>query len=381
MNRCLIFLFGVLGLIAPLAAQSKKGFVAPEGNPSPYLDPPAAAGFCDYVSGVAASQAAPLFGPVLFGSSGNTTAELLPSSISPFTSVANRTRFLSGGVWSVGNFERGLALKRVARAECQQYQVTAGLEAFLQDNSEALTSDALEARAQVLREALLHAKDILSRSAKLVAAHVSTTQEYHAMQIRSDELLQILEQTDSDMGRAAKSKSLEKLSLPELLKKQQDLLVRQEIEESKSREAGAWDISLHAGYQRILQAPQVNPYFGNVTLTFNVGRLWQGSAEKRARTGFQRWIQEDPTGPSVRTFILLEHLRAVQTAEAERLRQTDVLLDDLQQRLESVGGVGDERAQAYQDYVWFDYIKIKAEHAYLVAHLKDLSAVAGRTEP
>ena len=56
-------------------------------------------------------------------------------------------------------------------------------------------------------------------------------------------------------------------------------------------------------------------------------------------------------------------------------------MQDLEQRLESVHGVGDEKAQAYEDYVWFDYIKIKAEHAYLVSHLKDLAAVAGKVLP
>jgi hypothetical protein len=197
------------------------------------------------------------------------------------------------------------------------------------------------------------------------------------MQLRNDELLQILEQTDSDMGKAAKSEALAMFPLNEMLKKQQDLLTRQEIEQGKSREAGAWDVSGTAGLQRILNANQSSPYFASITLSVNLGRLWQASAERRATDGFHRWIQEDPTGPSVRTYMLLDHFHAIQTAEAKRLRETEILMQDLEQRLESVRGLGNEKVQSYEDYVWFDYVKLKAEHAYLVAHLKDLSEVGG----
>jgi hypothetical protein len=294
--------------------------------------------------------------------------------------VANRTRFFTGGSYSVGNLQRARAVKHAARADCEQYEVTSGLEAFLQENWEAQTSDALGARAQVLHDALIQSKDVLGRTQKLMEAHVATSQEYHAMQLRNDELLQILEQTDSDMGKAAKSESLSMLPLQEMLKKQQDLLTKQEIEQGKFREAGTWDISGTAGAQRIINAGQSSPYFASVTVSFNPGRLWQSGAERRATEGFHRWIQEDPTGPSVRTYMLLDRFRAIQTAEAKRLRETEILMSDLEQKLESIRAIGNDKVQSYEDYVWFDYIKIKAEHAYLVAHLKDLATVAGKPQ-
>jgi hypothetical protein len=108
--------------------------------------------------------------------------------------------------------------------------------------------------------------------------------------------------------------------------------------------------------------------------------LWQAGAERRATEGFHRWIQEDPTGPSVRTFMLLNRFVAIQTAEAKRLRETETLMADLEQRLESVRAIENDKVQSYEDYVWFDYIKIKAEHAYLLAHLKDLATVAGKPQ-
>jgi hypothetical protein len=378
MSRCFFTICILFGLTLPVFAQTKSTFERPGGGISPYLNPPAAADYCKYVSAVASSQADILKSPVLFASIGSASAEILPSDVSSTTLVANRTRFFGGGSYSVGNVQRGQALQHAAKADCEQYEVTAGLEAFLQENWEAITSDALDARAQVLREGLVQAKDILGRSQKLLETHVATSQEFHAMQLRNDELLQILEQTDSDMGKAAKSESLAMLPLHEMLKKQQDLLTRQEIEQGRSREAGTWDISASAGAQRILNAGQSSPYFASVTLSINPGRLWQSGAERRATEGFHRWIQEDPTGPSVRTYMLLDHFRAIQAAEAKRLLETETLMADLEQRLESVRAIDNEKVQSYEDYVWFDYIKIKAEHAYLVAHLKDLATVAGK---
>lgn len=380
MNKSLAAACMVLGLTLPTWAQSKTIFDRPEDQGSPYLNPPAAADYCKYVSGVATSQAALLESPILFSSVGSAAAEILPSPLSATTVVANRTRFFGGATYSLGNIERGRALKQAARADCEQYEVTAGLEAFLQENWDAVTSDALDARAQVLREALVHAKQILSRSEKLLEAHVSTSQEYHGTQLRSDELLQILEQTESDMGKAAKSESLAMFPLNEMLQRQQDLLTRQEIEQGKFRESGTWDISGTGGFQRILNANEPSPYFGSVTVSVNIGRLWQKGAERRATEGFHRWVEEDPTGPAMRTYMLLDHFHAIQTAEAKRLQETEILMRDLEQRLESVRDVDNESAQSYEDYVWFDYVKVKAEHAYLVAHLKDLAAVAGRPQ-
>jgi hypothetical protein len=380
MNRCLSVLCMLLGLTLPVWGQTKTSFERPEGGTSPYLNPPAAADYCKFATGVATSQADLLKSPVIFASIGSASAEILPSALSSATSVANRTRFFTGGSYSIGNLQRARAVKQAARADCEQYEVTSGLENFLQENWEAQTSDALGARAQVLQEALIQSKDILGRTQKLMEAHVATSQEYHAMQLRNDELLQILEQTDSDLGRAAKSESLAMLPLQEMLKKQQDLLTKQEIEQGKFREAGTWDISGTAGAQRIINAGQSSPYFASVTVSFNPGRLWQNGAERRATEGFHRWIQEDPTGPSVRTYMLLDHFRAIQAAEGKRLRETEILMSDLEQKLESIRAIGNDKVQSYEDYVWFDYIKIKAEHAYLVAHLKDLATVAGKPQ-
>lgn len=367
-------------LTTSLLAQSQPG-LTPSEQPKPdYANPLAAAAYCEYVQGVGDSLAAPLMSPVVFASIGNSTAELLPTDLSASAAVSNRNRFIVGGSFSFANLQKGLALKGVAHADCERYKIAAGLEAFLQDNGQAFTSASLQARAAVLHQALPQSDEIVARTKKSLESYGTTVQELHGMQLRRDELQQILEQTDSDMGRAARSESLAGLPLSALLQKHTNLETQLERAHSRSRSAGAWDFSLRVGYDRTIGATQTTPIFGTATLSFNLGHLWQAKPEKRAREGFALWNQQDPVGIGVRTTMLLQRFRAIHRAEAERLQQAEVLIADLEQRMKSVRELSDQKAQSYADYLWFDYVKLKAEHAYLTAHLQDLSAVTEDTD-
>ena len=361
--------------ITSLSAQSQFGPTAGEQAKPDYLNPAGTAAYCEYVEGVGDSLAAPLMSPIVFGTLGNSTAELLPTDLAASGTVSNRNRFISGGSFSFANLQKGLAVKGVARADCERYKISSGLEAFLQENGQAFTSESLQARAAVLRQALPQSDEIVARAKKSVESYATTVQEMHAMQLRRDELLQILEQTDSDLGRAARSESLAGLPLSELLRKHTNVEMRLERAQARSREAGAWDLSLRIGYDRVIGAMQTTPIFGTATLSFNLGHLRQPKAEKRAAEGYALWTQQAPLGIGARTSMLLQHFRAIRRAESERLRQAEILMADLEQRLKSVQALSDQKAQSYADYLWFDYVKLRAEHAYLTAHLKDLSAV------
>src|SRR5262245_8874164 len=72
--------------------------------------------YCDYVEGAAASEAARLMAPTVFGSAGifNSETVVAPSAISD--SERNRGRLLIGGDFSLGGVQRGRAIKRRARA-------------------------------------------------------------------------------------------------------------------------------------------------------------------------------------------------------------------------------------------------------------------------
>ena len=67
----------------------------------------------------------------------------------------------------------------------------------------------------------------------------------------------------------------------------------------------------------------------------------------------------------------------VAAVEAKRATETAALEGDLQRQLETLAKVGGEDSRRYRQTVWFDYVKVKAEHVYLVAHLESIKAVLG----
>ncbi len=374
---CGVFL---LVLLAPTA----RGQSAAEAQPrakasraSAFAIPGLPDAYCEYVEGTADSEAARLLAPNLFSTVGVFNTEVAPSPSPISTSERSRGRVLAGGELGLGNVARGLALKRRARADCEAYWISVDLESFLQNNSNAITTGALEAKAAILRGSLPQGEAILEGTKKSVASAAATVQEANAVRLRLDELRRMLDDTEREMAGATPSGAFSQASLPGLVERAQSLDRELEKAEAGVREAGAWDFTVRGGYDRIFLANEGRPYFAMGTLTFNLGRLWQSGAEKRADEGRRQWLLRQPEGMTARMGRLLRQLRGVQQAEAGRFQETQVLLADLGQRMKSVKEVGGKRAESYVNYLWFDYIRVKAENAYLAVHLKDLAAIAG----
>ncbi len=356
------------GAAQPRGALQERPAVATPVHTDPY---------CEYTEGAAASEAAPLLAPNLFATGGVFNSELLTASTPVSTSQANRGRLFAGGEYSFGNLQKGITLKRRARADCEAHRITAELESFLQNDSNTTTTGALAARASVFREALPQGEAILEANAKSVESFSTTIQEADAVRLRLDELRRMLEDTEREKILATPSEAFAGVSLPRLLEQAQALERKLEKREADAREAGAWDLTVRGGYDRIFEQDVGQPYFAMGTLTFNLGSLWQKKADARAAEGHQKWFLEQPEGVAARTQRLLRQLRDMKQAEEVRFRETQILLADLEQRMKSLQEISDKKAESYRNYLWFDYVKVKAENAYLSAHLKDLAGIAG----
>jgi len=349
------------------AAQAKSGIGAPTST-----DP-----YCEYTEGAAASEAAPLLAPDLFGTGGVFDYQFLTVSAPVSTSQANHGRVFAGGEYSFGNLHKGVTLKRRARADCEAHRITAELESFLQNDSNTTTTGALDARASVLREALPQGETILEATAKSVGSFSITIQQADAIRLRLDELRHMLEDTERERILATPSEAFAGISLPRLLAKAEVLERELEKREANAREAAAWDFTVRGGYDHIFRQNVSQPYFAMGTLVFNLGSLWQKKADARAAEGREKWFVEQPEGVTARTGRLLRQLRDMKQTEQHRLRETQILLADLELRMKTLKEISDKKAESYRDYLWFDYVKMKAENAYLGAHLKDLSGIAG----
>jgi hypothetical protein len=375
-------MYGVLLLV--LFASTARGQNATEAQPRAeasgapaFATPGLTDAYCEYVEGTADSEAARLLAPNLFSTVGVFNAEVAPTPSPISASERSRGRVLAGGELGLGNVARGLALKRRALADCEAYRISVDLESFLQNNSNAVTTGALAAKAAILREALPRGAAIVEAAKKSVESGAGTVQEADAARLRLDELRRMLDDTEREMAGATPSEAFRRASLPGLVERAGSLDRELEKSEAGVREAGAWDFTVRGGYDHIFLANEGRPYFAMGTLTFNLGRLRQSGAERRAEEGRRLWLLRQPEGVTARIGRLLRQLRGVQKAEAGRLQETQILLVDLEQRMKSVQEVGGKKAESYASYLWFDYIRVKAESAYLAAHLKDLVAITG----
>ncbi len=115
----------------------------------------------------------------------------------------------------------------------------------------------------------------------------------------------------------------------------------------------------------------------------NLGALFQGGANDRAVAGRRRPVRSgrDPIAADATA----ERLRVIVETETEtetkREQETAALEADLQRQLDALTRLGGEESKRYRQTAWFEWIKIRAEHAYLTAHLRALHEVLGGEGP
>lgn len=324
---------------------------------------PANDGYCDYVQGVASAKAALLFAPTVFGQFG--LIEQAAGAANPDIQSGG-LRLITGVRVSLDGIYKGLTTRDRARADCRRHKA---LEAVRGETA----YQALDARAKVLDEALAETAKILAATKEDLDARRTTAQEATATRLRVEELRQLATQTHRDMSLLPPPST----ALGGAIKTFQRADGEVESYEGKLRRADAIDVSVRVGLDSFLDRDEGNPspYFAVVAVGINLGVLFQGSANERAAAGRRRLVKSgrDPLAADATA----ERLRVMVETESKREEETAALEADLQRQLDALNKLGGEESKRYRQTVWFEWIKIRAEHAYLSAHLKALREVLG----
>lgn len=323
---------------------------------------PVGDGYCDYVEGRAAAESAVLFSPTVFGQFG--LVEQAAGAVNPDLQSGG-LRLIAGVRVSLDGIYKGLATRDRARADCRRHQ------ALDQVRGET-TYAALGARAQVLDDALAEAEKILRQTLSDLDARRTTAQEAMATRLRVEELRRSVTQTHREMSVLPRPGTLG--GAVSRLQRATDEVERIE---GKLRRASAFDVSVRVGLDQFLDRADANPspYFAVVAVGVNLGVLFQGKANARAAAGRQRLARSgrDPqTGDAS-----AELVAALIETEARRVDEVGALEADLAKQIKTLDRLGGDDSKRYRQTVWFEWIKIKAEHAYLVAHLRALREVLG----
>jgi hypothetical protein len=324
---------------------------------------PADDGYCDYVHGVAASTSSILMSPTLIGMFGYVDQGIASATVNP----QNTLRVIGGVKFSFSGLYQGMAARRHADADCARHNA-------LENVRGETNARALAAKAKVYDDALAEAEKILKETNADYEARRTTAQEATALRLRVEELRGLAADTHSQLS-ALPAATDTPLGAAMVTYHSAD--ADMEEQEAKIRKAAAFDVLLRAGVDEYLDSNVVNPTqgFGLVELDVNLGLLFQSKANAQAAAGRKRLVQtgHDPLGVDA----TIDRVRTLIDVESRREQDNAALVAELQRQIDSLARIPGDDSRKYRQTVWFDYIKAKADQAYLTAHLAALHEVAG----
>lgn len=358
-------------------AQSASGPRAGSETAAPREEVP---GYCQYVRGVADAESAVLLAPELFATTGAVNAGEATGGSAPLG--APKLRLTAGVGYDLVGLYRGLAFRRRAEADCRRHRALAALQAAVQTGASGIGAEpALQARASVLESAIPQGEQLLGRLREDVREGRATVEELNALQLRLDGLRALASDTAREREKLAGRVPLAGEPLSALL---QELRAAEDSLEEISaglRGATAWDVRLRGGYDEVFGVQQDVPLFGTLTVSYNLGGLWQSGANARAREGRRLASREEVEGIDRRVDLLLRELRSARAAEQARLREVTVLVTDLEGQLRGIESLQTSQVRRYRDYLMLELARLRAEQAYLTAHVAGLDTFLGAERP
>lgn len=325
-------------------------------------------GYCDFVEGAAAATAATLQSPELFGQFGYIEQPAFAET--PGTDTSN-LRVLGGMRYSITNIFAGSATKSRAAADCRRHRAIA----TVRGGTEAT---AITARLRVLDEAQGEADRILAQVTADLEARRVTAPEALATRLRVDELRGLASTARRELATLAPPSTE---SLDSLLSAYRSADADVESAEARLRSISAYNVSVRVGADRFLEGMSATTnFFGVVQVGINLGALWMGGSNDRAAAGRRRYVLATQEAQQQAVAVPAEQLRATLEVETQRATQVAALVADLQQQLDMLAKLEGDDSKRFRQTVWFDWVKAKAELAYLQTHAESLRKALGATK-
>jgi hypothetical protein len=318
-------------------------------------------GYCDYVEGVANAQAAIQMSPELIGSLGY--VEQPPASSIP-DATQKGLRLIAGVRYKLSGLYEGNATRQRAKADCRRFR------AFEQVRGET-TSRAIAARLEVLNNALKEAEKILRTDEQDFAARRTTAQEATATRVRVEELRELAAEDNRQLSRLPAPSAK---PLAGALEAYRIADADMEANEAKLRRASAIDVSVRFGIDEYPERENPSPYFAVLSVGVNLGLLFQAPANTRAAKARKLLVQ---SGRGIGIEGTADQLRMTVEIEAKRAKETEALVKELERQLDALNRIGGDESKRYRQTVWFEWVKAKAQHAYLTTHVETIQEVLG----
>ncbi|MDC0707030.1 hypothetical protein POL68_00960 [Stigmatella sp. ncwal1] len=350
-----------------------------QSNPSAQEEGgPSAPAWCEYTRSVAAAESAVLLAPEVFGSAGVVNA----GDAAGDAPLGSQTLRLTAGLgYNVVNAYRGVTLRRRAEAECRRYKAFAALQSAFQAGAEIGTGPAFAARLAVLEAAIPEGARLLEALKVDLQEGRATVEELNGLQLRLEQLRTLAYETARMRERLAHLPPPPSQPLPTLLQALHAADDEVERLAGTLRRTAAWDIRLRGGYDELIDVRQDVPLFGVLTVSYNLGGWAQSKANARARSTRQQASTEEVEGFPQQVERMLQDLRATRRLEETRLREVSALAGDLEGQLREVQALETVKVRRFRDYLVLEVARLRAEQAWLQAHLNALEAFLGSPSP
>jgi hypothetical protein len=352
----------VLALAAPPPASA---LLAPNAG---------AEGACERAEGAASSEAALLMSPELFASLGVVSASLNGDALG-----APTPRLLVGADYSLSRLLQGMTLKEQAAAACAKARALAALAPEIALGDALGRLPALTARGRALQEAMPRAEALVREVASEVEEGRASREELNALAQAMDALRQLAHQTRVEAAKLSQHPPVDPRAFRAELAALRAANVRYASLGGSLRAKRAWDLAVRGGYEELFDVDQSVPVFGMVTVSYNLGGLFQGSANRRAVEGAGRELDTDATGPGQALRQLVEGLKAQLALERARREETRTRLTDLEGQARQLEAITTHEVDRFRRSVFFQEVQARAELAYLEAHVHALEALVQDT--
>lgn len=333
--------------------------------------------YCQYVESTANDQRQTLMLPRVVASLAK--ENLLSGQSSGVATSTVRGRL--GAEYKLEDIFHGVAVRSLARADCNRYRASATLVSFLELGEQGLLGDALSAKLAVLEPAIPVAEALLSRTRVDLAAFRTTSTQMDALSTRLDRLRAAAEESREILESAVPVGATPPpaTSLLQAIHDQQVQDLAYERSLGQIRHASVWDVRVDSGYEHLSNVQAYSPYYWSLNLDVSLGLFSRRHPEETAAIAHSNFLVEDPSGLTHRANALLRTLELDLAHDQKRLRENTALLNELEDRYDNLKLIKDERAASYADDLWFEVIDLRAEHEYLRMHINTLRKVVGQT--
>src|SRR5262249_46350230 len=130
-----------------------------------------------------------------------------------------------------------------------------------------------------------------------------------------------------------------------------------------------FDISLCVGYDRFFGQRDVDPGFVVLSLSLNPAVIYQPFAEAEAARARAILVRAENDAVEQKVELLSQRLRVLLAGERRRVNELRLLIADAEARLHLLDAIEGDRLRRVRDSLWFDYVRLRAEDAFVRVHV------------